>query len=147
MDLTLHNGIAGIWAGVSLGGALIAAPAKFTVASLTLPVALEVGRAQFHWIGMVEIALCLLLIGSLFRFKKPQWHWIILPILILVVQQLFLMPLLNERTDLITAGSAAPPNSIHAIYIVLEVIKCLSLALLAIGYFKIENHNENNQEP
>lgn len=143
MDLKLPNGVAGIWAGVSLGGALVAAPAKFTVKSLSLPVALDVGRAQFYWIGIVEIVLCTLLVSSLFHLKKPQWLWVILPISILLIQQLFLMPALNERTDLITAGDVVPPSNFHIVYIAVEIIKCLSLSLLAVNYFQIEDTTEN----
>ncbi|MGR3623560.1 hypothetical protein [Pseudophaeobacter sp.] len=50
-----------LWIGVAFAGNLVAAPAKFQAASLTLPVALDVGRVQFLWIGFAE-AICLLVI-------------------------------------------------------------------------------------
>ena len=40
-----------IWAGACIGANMIAAPAKFQVADLTRPVALQVGRMQFQWVG------------------------------------------------------------------------------------------------
>ena len=47
----LSRGIALVWAGVAIGGSLIATPAKFQAPSLSMTTALEVGRAQFFWVG------------------------------------------------------------------------------------------------
>ncbi|KJS39416.1 MAG: hypothetical protein VR74_02205 [Hyphomonas sp. BRH_c22] len=47
-----------VWAGVSLGGSLVAAPAKFRAPSLEVMTALEVGRAQFLWVGITEAIIC-----------------------------------------------------------------------------------------
>ncbi len=46
-----------IWAGASISANMIAAPAKFQVADLTRPVALQVGRVQFLWVGYLEMVL------------------------------------------------------------------------------------------
>ncbi len=53
--------LASLWAGVVLGGSLIVAPAKFQVPSLTIPQLLEVGQAQFYWVGNAEIIFAVLL--------------------------------------------------------------------------------------
>ena len=71
-----------VWAGVTIGGSLIAAPAKFGAPSLDLPTALEVGRAQFFWVGIAEGALCAALVGA-FVFRPPvaRW-WLAAPVLL-----------------------------------------------------------------
>ena len=62
-----------LWAGVSLGGNLVAAPAKFQVAALEMPVALQVGRAQFTWIAYIEWAIpAAVLAASLIQLKRPS---------------------------------------------------------------------------
>ena len=43
-----------IWSGLVLAGSFIVAPAKFQAPSLTDSIALEVGRAQFYWLGVAE---------------------------------------------------------------------------------------------
>ncbi len=64
----LVSTFAALWAGTVLGGSLIAAPAKFQAPSLTRAVALDVGRMQFYWLGIAEMALCALLL-----VLQPNW--------------------------------------------------------------------------
>lgn len=84
-----------VWAGVTIGGSLIAAPAKFAAPSLDLRMALEVGHEQFFWIWIAERLLCAVLIGALvFRPPAARW-WLAAPILVFALQQLFVVPLLD----------------------------------------------------
>src|SRR5690606_9509596 len=46
-----------VWIGALLGVSFLATPVKFLAPSLTLPVALDVGRQTFHWLNRVEIVL------------------------------------------------------------------------------------------
>ena len=118
-----------LWAGLVLGGSLIAAPAKFQAPSLELPVALEVGRAQFLWVGYAEAACCgamvALLVVSALRGELQRLALILAlsAMLLLAVQRLALMPLLNERTDAIIAGSIVPPSQLHLVFIILEILR------------------------
>ena len=54
LGVQIMSGVGLLWAGLSLGGNLIAAPAKFQVSDLGLALALQVGRAQFTWLGYAE---------------------------------------------------------------------------------------------
>lgn len=58
--------LAGVWAGVVIGGSLVAAPARFQAPSFTPDVALEVRRAQFAWLGVTEVILCVALLVTAF---------------------------------------------------------------------------------
>jgi hypothetical protein len=46
-----------LWAGLSAGVAFLATPAKFMAPSLSLPVALDVGRHTFRVYNDVDLAL------------------------------------------------------------------------------------------
>ena len=123
--------VALVWAGVTIGGSLIAAPAKFDAPSLDLPTALEVGRAQFFWVGIAEGALCAALIAVLvFRPPVARW-WLAPPVLVFALQQLVLMPLLDARTVRTIAGESVGESPLHHIFAVLEVLKVA--ALIAAG--------------
>ena len=50
-----------IWAGLSVGVAFLATPAKFLAPSLSLPVALEIGQQTFRVYSGAEFALLVLL--------------------------------------------------------------------------------------
>lgn len=43
-----------LWAGVLIGVSFLAAPAKFAAPSLSLPVAMDVGRQEFGTLNLVE---------------------------------------------------------------------------------------------
>jgi len=122
-----------IWAGVSLGGALIAAPAKFRASSLDMPTVLDIGRAQFVWLGNTEWALLLLLIGALFLSRYDlDWLFYLLPIILFLIQQLGLMPRLDAITLERINGSSASSGYLHIIFIAAEVLKFLALVSISI---------------
>lgn len=58
------SAIALVWAGVSLGGNMVAATAKFQADMVSRADLLRVGQAQFGWLGYTEaIALAAMVIA------------------------------------------------------------------------------------
>ncbi len=127
------QGLAGLWAGVALGGSLVAAPAKFQSALLTLPVALDVGRVQFFWLGVTEAVLGVAFLVGLVALRGVRWRWPLFAVGILAVQRLGIMPFLDARTLRVIAGETLPPSSLHLGFVVLEVAKFLVLCGIALG--------------
>ena len=119
--------LAVLWAGVALGGSLIAAPAKFQAPSLSMPSALEVGRAQFLWVGIGEALVCGLLIAALVFIPAPGSGLFVIPIILFALQRLAVMPVLDARSLRVIEGGTAGPRSLHRVYILLEVAKFLML--------------------
>ncbi len=131
------QGLAGLWAGVALGGSLVAAPAKFQSSMLTLPVALDVGRVQFFWLGVTEAVLCLALLIALAFLPKVRWGWPASAFALFAVQRIGMMPFLDARTVRVIAGETVPPSSLHVAFIALEVAKFLVLCGLALGLLRL----------
>lgn len=129
----LPSATALVWAGASLGGSLIATPAKFQAPSLTMPTALEVGRAQFQWVGVGEGALAVVLIVSMLTIGKLDWRLAAAPLVLFAIQRLGVMPILDARTLQVIAGQDVGPNSLHLIYIGLEIAKFLALLVVGLG--------------
>ena len=122
-----------VWAGVTIGGSLIAAPAKFGAPSLDIPMALEVGREQFFWVGIAEGAACAALIAALvFRAAAALW-WMWTPVAVFAIQYLFLMPLLDARTVRTIAGESVPESNLHLIFVVLELVKVAALVAAGVA--------------
>ena len=128
----LPSATALIWSGVALGGSLIATPAKFQAPSLTMPTALEVGRAQFQWVGLGEALLCVVLIAAVFTVGKLDWRLAAVPVVLFAIQRLAVMPSLDARTLQVIAGADVGPSSLHIVYIVLEVAKFAALLTAGI---------------
>ena len=114
-----------IWVGITVGVSMLATPVRFTAASITRPVALDVGRVVFAALNKVElVALVLLLIVVRVAGLARRW-WALGAALTLIVlaQGLWLIPELSVRTDIIMAGGEPPPSNAHAIYSSLELVK------------------------
>lgn len=118
-----------LWIGLLAGVSFIATPAKFQASSLSLPVALDVGRATFAVWNTVEWVLLALMVPVLVfsRRLNPALAVGMLGILLLV-QSVFLLPALNARIATIIAGGHPGPSPDHLIYIAIDGLK---LGLLA----------------
>lgn len=127
-----------LWAGVLIGVSFLAAPAKFAAASLSLPVAMDVGRQEFGILDLVEIAFAALTLAlaTLLRPQPAIWLGIALAALIVAAQALWLLPVLDTRAALIIRGGTPPPAPWHTIYVVAEVLKLL--ILLMTGWLALQ---------
>lgn len=123
--------LAVLWAGLLLGVSFLATPVKFLAPSLTLPVALDVGRQTFMVFNWVEIALTVLLIALV--VTTPQ-RWIramaVTIALIVAMQTLWLLPVLDARVQVILDGSIPPPSALHMIYIAADILKLVLLGII-----------------
>lgn len=125
-----------LWANLVLGVSLIAASAKFLAPSLSLAVALDVGKHTFHvllgieWTVAMIISALVLSVGYR-NVSRVNLVLIGLAVLILVTDSFVLIPTLDLRVDTIMAGGSVPPSQLHIIYIVLDVLKIILLSTLA----------------
>lgn len=116
-----------LWAGLLTGVSFLATPIKFRAPSLTMPVALDVGRQTFgafnkvEWLAVV-IGLFLLLRP---RGRQPRAVTMSLGVaaVIVLLQSVWLLPILDARVTRILAGQNPPDSPLHWIYIGLEVVK------------------------
>lgn len=108
---------------------MLATPVRFSAATITRPIALDVGRVVFAALNKAEfVALIILLIIVRVSGKARDFLAICSVLaLILLAQAIWLLPELAARTDLIIAGLEPVPSIVHAAYSVLELSK---LALL-----------------
>lgn len=126
-----------LWAGMVLGVSFLATPVKFMAPSLTLPVALDVGRQTFGVFTKLELLLALILLilvwvqgaGSL---QRPLYRRLISSLLLVLVllQLLWLRPVLDDRVEIILQGGQPPSSWLHNVYIVVEVVKLAGLLVL-----------------
>jgi hypothetical protein len=132
----LRQGLLLLWAGIAIGVAFLATPAKFLAPSLTLPVALDVGRQTFAIYNRAELALLVLLVVIGLGSRAPRRWFLALtvPGAIVVLQAVWLIPLLDQRVGTILAGGApAQDSNLHAAYIAMELVKIIILASLGFA--------------
>ena len=123
-----------LWAGMLVGVSFLAAPAKFMAPSLSLPVAMEIGREEFHVLNVAETVCALAALGlaGLGRPGRLIWLGIAVAAVLVPMQGLWLLPVLDARADLIIQGGTPPAAPWHSLYIVAEVLKLV--VLLATGW-------------
>lgn len=126
-----------IWAGAAIGANLVATPAKFLVADLTRPVALQVGRMQFLWVGYVEYTLAAVALLTLPAVSPAIRAGVGFAIVILIIQRLGVLPQLSARTDLIVAGQSIEASQLHIVFIVLEALKVCMLSISAVWVLNV----------
>lgn len=129
--------LAYVWLGMVLGVSFLATPIKFRAESLTLPVALDVGRATFHAFGKVEWLMSVALLIFMYRVhatsgsSSVDWSLVALVVAIVIAQSSWLLPVLDARVAAIIDGATLARSHSHTIYAGLELAK--GLLLLAIG--------------
>ena len=127
--------IAAIWFGMLVGVSFVATPAKFLAPSLSLPVALDVGRHTFAIFNRIEwvflVALAVLVLAGARGWLNLTGLAIVAGLMI--AETGWLLPLLDSRVGMIIAGQQPAPSNLHTIYIACEAAKLLGLIGVVIG--------------
>lgn len=114
-----------LWVGMTIGVSMLATPVRFTAASITRPIALDVGRMVFAALNKAELAALVILLVVIRASGRAAKYWGFAGVLALIViaQSQWLTPELAERTQMIIDGVEPPASYAHAIYSSLELIK------------------------
>jgi hypothetical protein len=123
------------WFGMTAGVSLLAVPAQFAASAATRPVSLDVARAIFTALNKAElVALILLLIVVRVSGNARRWFAAGLVLaLIVLLQTVWLLPELAERSSMILSGTEPPPSIAHAAYSTLELVKLGTLLILGLA--------------
>ncbi|KKO12693.1 hypothetical protein [Pseudohongiella sp.] len=134
--------LAVLWSGLLLGVSFLATPVKFVAPSLSLPVALDVGRQTFMVFNWLEVALGLMLVvftvGTARRWMQATAVTIAL---IVAMQTIWLLPVLDARVQVILDGSTPPASVLHMIYIVADALKLTLLGILVWRICRLVNQS------
>lgn len=120
------------WLGMVLAISFVETPLKFQAPGITMPLGLGIGRIVFRALNIAEIALAVVVLGSVSILGTDPTGWILLGVgaAVLFVQLGMLRPRLDRRTQQMIAGRAVPPSRLHLSYIALEFTKVAALITL-----------------
>lgn len=128
-----------IWFGMIGAISFMEAPLKFTAPNVTLPVGLGIGRIVFQTLNKIEIVLAILMLGSFFiarpKNKFPLYSFGVIFVL-LVLETVWLLPVLDARAEAIITGNVPPASVLHFIYIAFDAVKFLLLFALGANLTK-----------
>lgn len=122
-----------VWFGMLLGVSFVATPAKFLAPSLSLPVALDVGRQTFSLFSLIEVVGASALIAA--AISSRQGRLILLSTLLIgsfvAVQFIWLLPALDARVEIVLQGGSPEASSLHTVDVLFEAAKLVLLAAIA----------------
>ena len=129
-----------IWIGFVCAISFMEAWLKFQAPGVTIPLGLGIGRIVFNALNNVEW-FCAIVIVITFLYHKNQVVsrdnlMYLIPMLVLVVQTFWLLPVLDERAEATIAGKALTPSNLHVYYVGMEIMKVACLAVFGIKQFK-----------
>ena len=130
-----------IWFGMIGAISFMEAPLKFQAPGITLPLGLSVGRLIFFVLNKIEIVLAVIfLISLLGRRTKSRPGAIVFGCiaLILLLETVWLLPVLDIRAEQVIAGTAAPFSNHHLVYIAFDAVKLILLFVL--GTLMLRHH-------
>ncbi|MBS0286712.1 MAG: DUF4149 domain-containing protein [Proteobacteria bacterium] len=116
-----------LYAGLVLGVSFIATPAKFMVPSLPMPIALEIGKATFYIFNKVEwIIVAISIVITCFNTTNLHRWWFTGGLLaLLLIENYYLLPILNIRTERAITDNISNPNIFHWLYIGADTFKII----------------------
>jgi hypothetical protein len=125
-----------LWLGFVLSISFMEAWLKFQAEGVTIAIGLSLGKLIFFALNKVEIFFMIILSISL--FKK---HWtlriknlvniLVWLLVILLIQTFYLLPILNQRADMIISGKPPAASFFHFYYVFIEVLKVIALIIFS----------------
>ena len=130
-----------VWFGAVAAISFMEAPLKFQAPGITLPLGLGIGRLVFFALNKIEIALALMFILSLIGAgnvgKRALWVFGSIAV-ILLLETVWLLPVLDARAQQVIDGTAEPFSNTHLIYIFCDALKLV--LLIALGVIVSKRH-------
>ncbi len=134
----------GVWLGMILGVSFLEAPLKFRAPNITLVLGLGIGKLVFTALNRIEIIFTIaLMIWMLFHYKQMATPLLVVLcclVALLVIQSLWLLPILNARIDSLLQGIEPAKSHHHFYYVAGEVLK---VGLLISGFVQIYKHDRH----
>lgn len=120
-----------LWIGFVAAISFMEAWIKFRAPGVTRQIGLSIGRLVFKALNKVEWGFALAILLNLLLVKEPCWSgpalYFSLALVILLFQSFWILPALDARVELHLRYQAVPPSILHVLFIVLELLKVISL--------------------
>jgi ABC-type amino acid transport system permease subunit len=129
-----------IWIGMVCAISFMEAWLKFKAPGVTLTIGLSIGALVFNLLNKVEWVFVTLILSDLlhggWKSFKSLSLFISIPLLILILQTFWLLPILEERAELYIQEKEVAPSNQHLYFIIAEVVKVTCLFLLGVNMYR-----------
>lgn len=129
-----------LWIGFVTAISFMEAWLKFRAPGVTIPVGLGIGRLVFNALNKAEWVFAIAVLAGLLISKQNLLTisniLFYLPVILLIIQTIWLLPALDIRAEMRMKSMEIPPSFLHIYYVVMEIIKVVCLFLFGIKQFQ-----------
>ncbi|MBK7440449.1 MAG: hypothetical protein IPI65_02675 [Bacteroidetes bacterium] len=129
-----------LWIGFVCAISFMEAWLKFRAPGINVPLGLGIGRLVFNALNKVELLFALVVIINIFYNTSEILKWqnlsFAFPLILLLIQTLWLLPALDTRAELHIQGQLLPPSNLHFYYVAMEIVKVVGLTFFGLTLFK-----------
>jgi hypothetical protein len=129
---TIKIAVPFVWFGMVLAISFMEAPLKFQAPGINIPLGLGIGRLVFFTLNKMEIICALLMLIACFRVRPNTRTMLVafwVSFVILLLETVWLLPVLDARAEQVIAGTASPFSNSHVVYIVFDAVKIIALLM------------------
>lgn len=128
-----------LWLGFVCAISFMEAWLKFRAPGITVPLGLGIGRLVFGALNKVEwvlaIAIFICLIMNKMMAVNATTLFFLIPLLILVIQTTWLLPVLDVRAEQYITGKTMAAGNYHIYFIIAELLKVGCLFTFGLKLF------------
>ncbi|HRN95324.1 MAG: hypothetical protein M9931_03715 [Chitinophagales bacterium] len=132
-----------VWIGFLGGISFLESWLKFKAPGITIPLGLGIGRLVFSALNKIEWVLAAIIVLNLAFRSEPLLKAgsiaFFVPVVLLVIQTIWLLPAMDARAQLVVAGKEMPPSHLHIWFVGMETIKVASLFTFGLLLLKQTN--------
>lgn len=138
----LHISVIAIFLWIGFIGAIsfMEAWIKFQASGVTLSIGVGIGKLVFSALNKVEWVLAFVVLMNHVVWKRPILRrfnlYYLIALFLLLTQTVYLLPELDVRADMIIRGETLVSSYNHVYYVVIEVLKVVSLFAYGISILK-----------
>lgn len=129
-----------IWIGFVGAISFMEAWLKFRAEGVTLSIGLNIGKIVFQALNKMEWAFFIIILSELMlrkaKITTTRILYLFIPAVALILQSFWLLPVLNERADLLIQGQSLASSNIHFVYVAVEIVKIVCLFVFGISLLK-----------
>lgn len=113
---------------------------KFQAPGITIPLGLGIGQLVFSALNSMEWVFAIVILGNLLVTKEhifnAKYIYFFLPLILLLLQSIWLLPVMDTRAELIISGADVPDSVLHYYYVGMEIVKLICLFIFGLRLYK-----------
>jgi ABC-type transport system involved in multi-copper enzyme maturation permease subunit len=129
-----------LWIGFVCAISFMEAGLKFKAPGVNMQIGLGIGRLVFSALNKTEWVFAMAIFFSFFITKQSLFSinnlFYYIPFILLFIQTIWLLPALDKRAEMRINGMEVEASLLHIYYVVIEVIKVISLLIFSVKQFK-----------